>query len=83
MPYKDPGKERACGRRRYERITAERRARGMCPRCGKARPAPDRTLCRHCGEKRRKAERARCARAKAAGILYSGRDAERCRDVCA
>ena len=43
MPYKDPEKERACGRRRYERITAERIARGMCPRCGKARPAPDRT----------------------------------------
>ena len=61
MPYKYPEKERACGRRRYERITAERIARGMCPRCGKARPAPDRTLCRHCGEKRRKAERARCA----------------------
>ena len=79
MPYKDPEKERACGRRRYERITAERIARGMCPRCGKARPAPDRTLCRHCGEKRRKAERARCAKAKAAGIPYCGRDAERCR----
>ena len=40
MPYKDPEKERACGRRRYERITADRIARGMCPRCGKARPAP-------------------------------------------
>ena len=79
MPYKDPEKERACGRRRYERITADRIARGMCPRCGKARPAPDRTLCRHCGEKRRKAERARCAKAKAAGIPYGGRDAERCR----
>ena len=73
-------KERACGRRRYERITAERIARGMCPRCGKSRPAPDRTLCRHCGEKRRKAERARCARAKAAGIQYGGRDPERCRE---
>ena len=59
---------------------AERIARGMCPRCGKAKPAPDRTLCRHCGEKRRKAERARCARAKAAGILYGGRDPERCRE---
>ena len=79
MPYKDREKERACGRRRYERITAERIAGGMCPRCGKARPAPDRTLCRHCGEKRRKAERARCAKAKAAGIQYGGRDPERCR----
>ena len=83
MPYKDPEKERACGRRRYERITAERIARGMCPRCGKAKPAPDRTLCRHCGEKRRKAERARCAKAKAAGILYGGRDPERWPRVCA
>ena len=80
MPYKDPEKERACGRRRYERITAERIARGMCPRCGKSRPAPDRTLCRHCGEKQRKAERARCAKAKAAGKQYGGRDAERCRE---
>ena len=79
MPYKDPEKERACGRRRYERITADRITRGMCPRCGKARPAPDRTLCRHCGEKRRKAERARCAKAKAAGKQYGGRDPERCR----
>ena len=80
MPYKDPEKERACGRRRYERITAERIASGVCPRCGKARPTPDRTLCQHCGEKRRNAERARCARAKAAGIPYGGRDAERCRE---
>ena len=80
MPYKDPEEERACERRRYERITAERLARGMCPRCGKARPAPDRTLCRHCEEKRRKAERARCAKAKAAGKQYGGRDPERCRE---
>ncbi len=76
MPYKDPEKERACGRRRYERITADRITSGLCPRCGKARPAPDRTLCRHCGEKRRKAERARCAKAKSAGILYG--NAEKC-----
>ena len=79
MPYKDPGKERACARRCYERIAAERTARGMCPRCGKAKPVPDRTLCRPCGEKRRRAERARHAKARAAGLLYSGRDAERCR----
>ena len=79
MPYKDPGKERACGRRRYERITAERLSRGMCPRCGEARPVADHSLCQCCGEKRRQAERARCAKARAAGILYAGRDAERCR----
>ena len=79
MPYKGSEKERAGGRRRYERITAERTARGMCARCGKARPAPDHSLCQCCGEKRRQAERARCAKARAAGILYAGRDAERCR----
>ena len=79
MPYKDPGKERACARRRYERITAERTARGMCPRCGVAKQVPDRTLCRPCREKRRRAERARHAKARAAGLLYAGRDAERCR----
>ena len=79
MPYKEPEKERTCGRRRYERITAARIAHGMCPRCGKAKPAPDHTLCRPCGEQRRKAERARHAKAKAAGLLYSGRDAARCR----
>ena len=79
MPYKDPDKERACGRRRYERITAERLARGMCPRCGEARPVADHSLCQCCGEKRRQAEHARCAKARAAGILYAGRDAERCR----
>ncbi len=79
MPYKDPGKERACARRRYERITAERTARGMCPRCGTAKPVPDRTLCRPCGDKRCKAERARHAKARAAGLLYAGRNAERCR----
>ena len=82
MPFKDPEKERACGRRRYERITADRITRGMCPRCGKARPAPGRTLCRHCGEKRRKTERARCAKAKAAGKQYGGRDqAKRLKDL--
>ena len=39
----------------------------------------DHSLCQCCGDKRRKAERARSAKARAAGILYGGRDAERCR----
>ena len=80
MAYKNPGHGRACDRERYHRRTAERLARGMCPRCGEARPVTDHSLCRSCGDKRRKAERARCARAKAAGILYGGRDPERCRE---
>ena len=79
MAYKDPGHGRACDRERYRRRTAERLARGMCPRCGEARPEADHSLCQSCGDKRRKAELARCAKARAAGMLYGGRDAERCR----
>ena len=79
MAYKDPGHGRARDRERYRRRTAERLSRGMCPRCGEARPVADHSLCQCCGEKRRQAERARCAKARAAGILYAGRDAERCR----
>ena len=79
MAYKDPEQGRACDLKRYRRRTAERLARGMCPRCGEAQPLPDHCLCQRCGDKRRKAERARCAKARAAGILYGGRDAERCR----
>ena len=39
MAYKDLGHGRACDRERYHRRTTERLARGMCPRCGKAKPA--------------------------------------------
>ena len=79
MAYKDPVHGRACDRERYRRRTAERLARGMCPRCGEAQPMPDHSLCQRCGDKRRKAEQARYAKAKASGLLYGGRDAERCR----
>ena len=79
VAYKDPEQGRACDLKRYRRRTAERLARGMCPRYGEAQPVADHSLCQCCGEKRRKAERARCAKARAAGILYGGRDAERCR----
>ena len=72
--YRNPEKERARDRERSRRRTAERLARGLCPKCGKAPLAPDRTLCRHCVEKRRAAERARYAKGKAAGKLYGGRD---------
>ena len=81
MVDRDPQVSLSKDRERFRKRVAEHLARGMCPRCGEARPAPDRTLCRHCGDKRRKAERARCAKAKAAGILYCGRDAERCRRI--
>ena len=44
MAYKDPGHGRACDRERYHRRTTERLARGMCPRCGEARPVTDHSL---------------------------------------
>ena len=74
MPYKDPGKAREQGRERYRRLTKERLASGMCPKCGREPLAPDRSLCRSCGDKKRKAERVRYARGKAEGRLYGGRD---------
>ena len=74
MPYRDPDDNRACERRRNRRLTAERVAQGLCPKCGKSPPEPDRRLCASCGEKKRAAERASYARAKAEGKLYGGRD---------
>ena len=76
MPYKDREDNRAWGRRRYRRQTAERIAAGLCPNCGHRPPAPDRRLCDVCGEQRRRAERARYAQAKAEGRLYGGSNAE-------
>ena len=53
---------------RWRRRTAERTALGLCPRCGKREPAPERVLCEPCGEKRNRASRARDARLRAEGI---------------
>ena len=75
-PRRDSVKARAYEKKRSRRQTAERIARGICPRCGEQPPAPDRSLCAPCGEKRRAAARARYAEAKAAGKLYGGRDPE-------
>ena len=76
MAYKDPETERACQRRCYRRVTDERTAQGLCPKCGKAEPEPGRRLCRRCGGKRRAADRARYAKAKAAGLAYGGGNVE-------
>lgn len=76
MPYKDPDRGRQRERVRYKRLTAERRARGLCPKCGQAPPAPGRRLCESCGENQRAADRARYARGKARGMYYGGRDPE-------
>ena len=81
MPYKEPADAHAHDRQRYRRLTEERVALRLCLKCGQAQSAPDHSLCQSCAEKRRKAERARYAKAKAAGKLYGGKDAERCRRI--
>ena len=48
-------------------VPKQRRAAGLCLKCGKVPPAPDRTLCEPCLKKRRAADRARSARLRAEG----------------
>ena len=67
MVCKDPDVGRARDRERFARRIAERRAAGLCPRCGQRPPALDRSVCEACAEKRRTSERARDARLRAAG----------------
>ena len=74
MPYKDPEVRRARERERHRKRTADRLARGLCPRCGKHPPAPGRKVCEPCGERARHSERLRYAGAKARGARYSGRN---------
>ena len=73
MPYKDPEEGRKKERERHRRRAAERRAMGLCPKCGHRPPAPGRSMCEPCLERGRKAERARYARRKAEGAPYGGR----------
>ena len=73
-PRRNPERARAYERGRSRRRAAECVARGLCAKCGKTPPVPDRTLCAPCAGKRRAAERARYAKARAAGKLYGGRD---------
>ncbi len=77
MPYKDPNVGRQKDRERYHRRVAERRAAGLCPKCGKRAPMPDRNICPPCAGKARAAGRARDARLRAAG--QPRRDKEKAR----
>ena len=67
MAYRDPEVQRQRDRERFRRRTAERRARGLCPRCGDRPPATDRTVCEPCADKRNRTGRARDARLRAEG----------------
>ena len=69
MTYRNPETRRERDRERFLRRTAERRAKGLCPRCGRTSPAPGRSLCDPCTEKRNAAGRARDTKLRAAGKL--------------
>ncbi|MDE0255775.1 MAG: hypothetical protein OYG32_13360, partial [Rhodospirillaceae bacterium] len=67
MAYADPAVRRRRDRERVAQRTAERLAAGLCTRCGKTEPLPERRLCAPCNEKRNAASRRRDARLRAAG----------------
>ena len=68
MAYRDPAQGRAADRARFRRRTEQRRAAGLCPRCGERRPEDGLSLCGPCAEKRRVSERARDRMRRKAGI---------------
>ena len=76
MPHRDPERRRAFERERHRKRTAERITRGLCPRCGKHPPAPERKVCEPCGERARHSERLRYAGARVRGARYGGRNPE-------
>ena len=55
----DIAERRARDLERYHRRTSERRAQGLCLKCGKRPPAPHRSQCEVCTAKRRPADRER------------------------
>ena len=68
MACRDIARKRRRNLERFHQRSAERRAAGLCVKCGKTGPAPDRTLCEPCAERHRVRDRARYARAKAQGM---------------
>ncbi len=66
MAYRDPEVRRARDRERIARRTAVRIEAGLCAKCGRTEPLPERRLCAPCNEKRNAASRARDARLRAA-----------------
>ena len=68
MAYRDPARGRAADRERFRKRTEQRRAAGLCTRCGSRAPENGLALCGVCAEKRRAWDRARAARRRAAGI---------------
>ena len=67
MAYRDPEVRRARDRERIARRTAARIEVGLCAKCGRTEPLPERRLCAPCNDKRNAASRTRDARLRAAG----------------
>ncbi len=74
-PRRDAATARAAARKRDRRQADERRAAGICVRCGTAPAVDGRKCCETCLERRRAADRARYAAGKAAGLKYGGANA--------
>ena len=64
----DPEVRRRVGRKRSRKRSEDRRAAGLCVRCGAVPPAEGRTMCEPCRDDRRAADRARHAERRAAGV---------------
>ena len=75
-PRRDPAQAKLYERVRSRQVHAERKAAGICTKCGRAQARPERTTCEPCAEQHRARDRERHARAKAEGIPYGGRDPE-------
>ena len=68
MAYHDRTCQLVADRERFRKRTEQRRAAGLCPRCGAREPENGLALCGVCAEKRRAWDRARDARRRSAGI---------------
>ncbi len=77
MVHADPAVRRQRDRDRIARRTAARIEAGLCVKCGRTEPMPERRLCAPCNEKRNAASRARDARLRAKN--KPRRDPERAR----
>ena len=75
-PRRDPERAKRYERKRSRLQHAERKAAGICTKCGRAPARPERTLCEPCAAQHRARDRDRHAQAKAEGIPYGGRDPE-------
>ena len=75
-PRRDSDNAKRYERERSRRLHADRKAAGICTKCGRAPAPPERTTCEPCAEQHRARDRARHAKAKAEGVPYGGRDPE-------